>query len=253
MQDRFETFVEWYVVHVPGWAVGATCLALYPGVGLILPLAAHWRTPFLVEANGVGTVLAMVVGLAWFIAQIQAGERRHLLEWTTSLRVLDSTEFEWLVGEMFRREGWSVEETGTVGKPDGNIDLVLTRRGERRLVQCKRWTAKPVGVDDIRQFGGTLMRERLEGRDGVFVTLSTFTEQARQEAADTGIVVLDNKQLVSRIENVRRPEPCPACAQPMILSHSNRGWWLRCQAGGCLGKRDLGGDAGRAVQYLTEA
>jgi restriction endonuclease Mrr len=38
-----------------------------------------------------------------------------------------------------------------------------------------------VGVEDIRGFAGALMREGLPGSAGVFVTMSTFGEQARAE------------------------------------------------------------------------
>jgi restriction system protein len=52
------------------------------------------------------------------------------------LRRLDAHEFEWLVGELFRREGWKVEERGRHDHPDGGIDLVVARGGERAVVQC---------------------------------------------------------------------------------------------------------------------
>lgn len=253
MTKKLEELVDAFVTHVPGPVVAATAVLLYSGLGLALPLSLHWRTEYLVEANAVGTVLAAVLALAWFIVQIQAGHRRHLLEWTTSLRVLDASEFEFLVGELFRREGWAVTETGGVGTPDGNVDLELARGRDRRIVQCKRWTAQPVGVDDIRRFAGTLMRERLNGKAGVFVTLSSFTEQARKEALETGIEVVDNRELVARIEKVRRTEPCPKCGSPMVVDRSTRGWWLRCRASGCFGKRDLGNDPGRAAQLLVES
>jgi restriction endonuclease Mrr len=88
-----------------------------------------------------GTLLAGSFVLAWFGVQVLAQRRRHLVEWTTDLRLLDAAEFEWLVGEVFRREGWAVEETGSQDGPDGNIDLRLTKAGARFIVQCKRWTS----------------------------------------------------------------------------------------------------------------
>lgn len=33
---------------------------------------------------------------------------------------------------------------------------------------------------------------------------------------------------------------------------SPRGWWLRCVAPGCQGKRDLGNEPGRALGLLTQ-
>jgi len=92
-----------------------------------------------------------------------AGGGKNLLEWTTDLRLLDAKEFEWLVGEVFRRDGWTVDETGSQDGPDGNVDLRLTRDGVHRIVQCKRWTSWNVGVDTVRAFAGTIMREGLPG------------------------------------------------------------------------------------------
>lgn len=241
-----------FAAWAPGWAVGTTALVVYAGGGLALPLALHWRVGYLVEANAVSTVVAAVVCLAWILVQSDADLRRRLVEWTTNLRLLTSSEFEWLVGELFRREGWKVEETGRQDGPDGGIDLELAGDGQRKIVQCKRWVAWQVGVDDVRGFAGTLMREGLPGNAGIFVTLSDFTEQARAEARKTGIALLDNRSLYSRMERARRAEPCPLCGKPMILDRSSRGWWLRCIAGGCSGKRDLSSDPGRAVDLLIE-
>ena len=44
-------------------------------------------------------------------------------------------EFELLVGEAFRLQGYRVSEQGGAG-PDGGIDLVLSKGSEKYLVQC---------------------------------------------------------------------------------------------------------------------
>ena len=232
---------------------GVVALLLYAGLGLALPLALHRSVTGFVELNVLGTSLAGLVIVAWLAVRVEAGHRRHLVEWTTSLRNLDAAEFEWLVGEVFRREGWKVRETGRQDGPDGNIDLELSRSDQRLVVQCKRWTARSVGVDDIRGFSGTLLREGLTGGAGIFVTLSEFTTQARAEAKETGLTLIDGRGLFARVEKVRRTEPCPQCRAPMKLDRSEHGWWFRCTADGCRGKRDLGKDPGRAVEFLIGA
>lgn len=241
------------VSRISGRTAVALALILYVGGGLILPLTLGWPTLFLVEANLVGAVLAAAVCIGWLMVRVEAGNRRHLVEWTTDLRLLDPEEFEWLVGEVLRREGWTVRETGSQDSPDGNIDLDLTRHGQRSIVQCKRWTAMVVGVDEIRRFLGTLMREHLPANAGIFVTLSSFTEQARKEAQEAGITLVDSSSLYSHIEKVRHAEPCPECGKPMILDRSKHGWWLRCAAGRCSGKRDLSREPGRAIELLMQS
>ena len=241
------------VRHVPGRIVAALALLLYPGAGLLLPLVLHWSLWGLVEANVLGTLFAAIVALGWLIVQLEARDRRHLVEWTSNLRLLNAEEFEWLVGELFRREGWNIAETGRRESADGNIDLVLTRGGLRRIVQCKRWYSRLVGVDEVRAFAGTLMREGLAGTAGVFVTLSTFGEQARAEAQALRLTIVDGRDLYQRVEKARRTEPCPTCHAPMRLDRSSRGWWLHCVTPGCRGKRDLGDEPGRALELLTMA
>src|SRR5262249_22198859 len=158
-----------------------------------LPLAFKWPSAWLIDANVIGVCGAAVLSLGWFAAQVEAAKRRHLIEWTTEFRHLDAEEFEWLVGELFRRGGWSGPEAGGHGKADGNIDLRLDRHGERRLVQCKRWTAWEVNVDQIRSFAGTLLREGLPGRAGIFVTTSEFNNAAAREADKAGIERIDGR------------------------------------------------------------
>ena len=72
--------------------------------------------------------------------------RRRLLDGQRdldSIRVLPWREFEHLVGEAFRRQGYRVEERGGAA-PDGGIDLVLFKNGRKTVVQCKRWKTRQV-------------------------------------------------------------------------------------------------------------
>ncbi len=252
LDDAIEGFLVGFAKRASGRVVATVALLLYAGLGLALPLALGWPVTWLVSANVMGTLLAGSLILVWLGVEVQAANRRHLVEWTTDLRLLDSAEFEWLVGEVFRRDGWTVEETGRRDGPDGNVDLRLTKGGQHALVQCKRWASWVVGVDDVRAFAGTLMREGLPGSSGIFVTLSDFSEQAREEANGIGLMLVDNRDLYARVEQVRRAEACPTCGSSMLLDRSTHGWWFRCVTNGCQGKGDLGKDPARAVELLTE-
>ena len=223
----------------------------YAAVGLALPLSIGAGGFLFISLNVLGVAVAWLLNVVWLFSVVQATQRRHLLEWTTNLRLLSSEEFEWVVGELLRREGWDVTETGREG-PDGNVDLRIRRGRQEKLVQCKRWQSNKVGVDEIRKLAGTLMREKLTGRSGIFVTLSRFTEPASEEAKKLGIELIDGTELARRIERARASEPCPDCGAPMRLDRSQHGWWLRCPrwSNGCRGKRDLGNEPGRAVELL---
>ncbi len=241
-----------FVTRMPGRAVAVVALLFYPGLGLVLPLVFSWPDNWFLAVNVWGVLLAAFISIGYLAVLVKAKDRRHLLEWTSDLRLLTAAEFEWLVGELFRREGWEVTETGRQDGPDGNIDLVLKRHGERRIVQCKRWDSRQIGVKQLREFGGTLKREGATATGGIFVTLSDFSAQAQAEAKEMGIALVDRADLFDRIENVRREEPCPVCQRPMLFDRSPHGWWFRCISNGCAGKRDLGADAGRAIALLTQ-
>ena len=148
------------------WKPLVLAAVMYSGIGLVLPLSVDANRSTLVALNIAGVLLGFVVILAWSLSILQASARRQLVDWTTDLQLLSSREFEWLVGELMRREGWQVTETGREGEPDGNIDLRMARGGQIRLVQCKRWESWTVGVDEVRKLGGTLMREGLSGASG---------------------------------------------------------------------------------------
>lgn len=250
-EELIERLITAAVSRDAGLTAAALVIFFYAGLGLAFPLALGWPTAGLVLANILGTLLAGLVVVSWIALQVQAKDRRHLVEWTTNLRLLTAEEFEWLVGEMFRREGWQVRERGRQDSPDGNIDLEITRDGDRALVQCKRWTAILVGVKEVRELGGTLMRGGVPTKmTGILVTLSDFTEAAIAEAQAIGLTLINGRVLYSRIEKVRRAELCEICHEPMILDRSVRGWWLRCRTAGCRGKRDLSAEPGRAIDFL---
>jgi len=107
-------------------------------------------------------------------------------------------------------------------------------------------------MDEVRELAGTLMREGLPGSAGVYVTLSDFGAQARQEAKRIGLDLVDRVSLLERVERAKRAELCPTCGAGMVLDRSRRGWWLRCVAPAYSGKRDLGADPLRALEFLTE-
>ena len=144
-------------------------------------------------------------------------------------------EFERLVGEWFRRQGYSVRETDT--GPDGGVDLVLTRHGETYLVQCKQWKAYKVGVNIVRELLGVMASQGAAG--GYIVTSGVFTEEARRFAASSGIKLIDGTQLAACIRTVKTDDPppvtpgiptsppstpvCPVCGAAMQERKATRG------------------------------
>src|SRR5258708_15004030 len=109
-------------------------------------------------------------------------------------------EFETLVGEGFRRRGYSVKETGG-GGPDGGVDLVLSKDGEKTLVQCKQWKAFKVGVSTVRELYGVMAADGAAA--GFVVTSGRFTQEAVAFAAGRNIHLMDGAALMKLLKEAK--------------------------------------------------
>lgn len=105
-------------------------------------------------------------------------------------------EFEMLVGESFRRKGYSVQETGG-GGADGGIDLEMSLNGQKYLVQCKQWKTFKVGVNVVREFFGVMVAKGATG--GFVVTSGVFTEEAVSFAEGKRLTLIDGAKLLKMI------------------------------------------------------
>lgn len=169
-------------------------------------LAAGFAGPF-------GQVLAplawVLLGLCWLAALfsfLRARHRRRLLDTRTTLDSLAAggwRQFEQLVGEAFRRQGYTVEETG-LGGPDGGIDLILRRDGRRILVQCKQWKRQQVGVGVVREMAGLLAHHRADAVK--IVCVGTFTRDAETFARGKPIELIGGAALLEMIQASRKAD-----------------------------------------------
>lgn len=133
-----------------------------------------------------------------------------------ALNEMSWQEFEMLVGEAFRRKGYTVNETGG-GGADGGVDLVLRRGGDKFLVQCKQWKAYKVGVTTIREVYGVMAAEGATG--GYVVTSGVFTQEAKSFAEGKNIYLIDGPELTTMIRQVQHQlQSVPAMAQRAPLN-----------------------------------
>src|SRR5205809_3673124 len=97
LEDRYFDAIMWIAKNVPGGLVALLALIGWPGVGLVVPVVFKLDTGWLINLNLYGTMFAVSLVIAWLVVQLQARDRRHLIEWTSDLRLLDAREFEFLV------------------------------------------------------------------------------------------------------------------------------------------------------------
>jgi restriction system protein len=178
---------------------------------------------------------------------------------TDALDGMSWREFEMLVGEGFRLQGYQVVETGGAGA-DGGVDLVLTKPGksggEKFLVQCKQWRAYKVGVDVVRELYGVMAAKGATG--GFVVTSGRFTEEAISFASGRNVTLVDGPKLHGLLRQAqagaeRSPAQkpavsvghapassaqtlaCPLCAKPMVRRTAKRGANAGNEFWGCTG------------------
>ena len=173
-----------------------------------------------------------------------------------SLQGISWQEFEQLVGEAFRRQGYGVTETGGASA-DGGVDLVLSKDGEKVLVQCKQWRAFKVGVGVVRELYGVMAAQGASS--GIVVTSGRFTDEAVAFAEGRNVRLVDGPKLRSLLEEVRgarhssfaqnsqwaesnspRIEPrlvptCPLCSKPMMRRVARKGNNVGSSFWGCTG------------------
>lgn len=105
-------------------------------------------------------------------------------------------DFERLCRYLLAAKGFKVKRRG--GSGDGGVDLLAVRPGERAVVQCKRYSARPVGVSVARELLGSVVAEKAD--HGYLVTTSTFTKDAREFARRQPITLVDGVALVRDIK-----------------------------------------------------
>lgn len=158
-----------------------------------------------------------------------------------SIRNLYWKAFEELVGEAYRRQGYSVSENSGAG-PDEGIDLLLRKGGELTIVQCKQWRAIKVGVEKVRELYGIQVAQH--ATQSIFITSGFFTQEAKNFAADKPMDLVERSQLLEMIQNVHPatkkipPQPpsriaCPQCGSAMVLRTAQKGPHPGQQFWGC--------------------
>ena len=147
------------------------------------------------------------------------------------LRTIDWKRFEEVCAEYFRLCGFHA--TTQSHGPDGGIDIKLhTLIDTTRIVsivQCKRWN-KMVGPKPLRELLGVMTATKVTR--GMFVTSSTFNDEAKRFASENRIYLLDGhaflKDILGRsvVDQMRLLEvategdyltpSCPSCGSKLV-------------------------------------
>lgn len=224
-EGLFEVLLDfpWWVSIIVG-AVAYACLRwVFPALAAknqILSAVAQ-------GLSGVAGYLALLFlapAALSFVRQVVRGKKLEAQRDLDSVRALSWLEFEGLVGEAYRRQGYFLIEQGG-NQPDGGVDLILRRDGQLVYVQCKHWKSRQVGVQIVREQFGILSASN--ATRVIVVTSGTFTEEARSFAAGKPMELVDGPALLQLIGEVQKSGQvvapsavtdvvtCPKCGSEM--------------------------------------
>ena len=246
--SRKKSFLD-DLITLPWWFNLVLAAIVYFGLKYYVP-TIEFKNPVF---KGIGTVLPNQAGIFASIfvftaafSAFHAWRRGELLDRQTSVKSIKDLpwkDFEYLVSEAYRRQGYAVQEN-LGGGSDGGVDLVMNKGGERILVQCKNWKSSKVGVTTVRELFGVMTAEGASG--GIVVCSGHYTNDATEFAKGKPISLIDGAALSRLIGNVQKSpkiqpslirdvqksetlQPvvndtaCPVCHSPMVLRTAKRG------------------------------
>ena len=250
MARRDEDGLLEFLSELPWWVSICVSATIFVVVRFVVPPVFSRDPLFGGIAPTVGLFawpLAGILLLPAAISALSSARKRKLLDrqrGIETIRALSWKGFEELLGEAYRRQGFSVTENRH-GGADGGIDLTIRRGGEVYLVQCKQWRAQKVGVKIVREMLGLVTAHGATG--AIVATSGRFTPDAEKFASGAVVELVGGPELVEIISAVqprRAPSPttsvtealgpvprpgttpakaCPKCGGAMVLREAKRG------------------------------
>jgi restriction system protein len=231
------------LLKLPWWVSALLGFLAFAALRWGLPIWAGQDNTRQMLAKGISPLAPMallVFGVFAVGSFLFAAKRRRLVDQQSTLETLRETswkDFEYLVAEAYRRQGYHVEYSLGRGA-DGGVDLTLHKEGLKSLVQCKQWKVFSVGAPVVREMFGLMAAEKAD--QSIIVTTGNFTRDARDFAAGKPVHLVDGQQLLALVQSVQTMRPnltteststpaqptipaCPQCGKPMVQRTARRG------------------------------
>ena len=135
---------------------------------------------------------------------------------------MDGFQFEKLIGLVYRKLGYDVTRPGNA-HPDGAIDLIIQKDGQRAAVQCQPWKTGRIGIKQVREYLGALADANLQ--QGKLITLHSCTNPAGEFARKHNIEIITEAELTWVFEATN------AGSDPAVLDllHDSRKLCPKCE------------------------
>lgn len=217
----------------PWWVPLIIAAIVYLVIGLILPsietdnqLINMMFDAFAINAPYFAIFILFIAPFSYFNTRRKAKQLDNQISIKT-IRQLHWRNFEELVAEAYRRQGYRVAEGGYGA--DGGIDLELRKSNQLILVQCKHWKTQKVGVNVVREMFGVLTAS--DADTVIIICSGRFTQQAEDFASDKSIQLIAGNELLSLIKDVQtspniesnKETLCPRCGSELVERQAKRG------------------------------
>ncbi|PMI89355.1 restriction endonuclease [Vibrio splendidus] len=244
--------IIWHLMDAPWWLSVLLAGVIYLGLSYLLPSLAASSDNFIF--NAVAPNLPLIAPYFTFLFLLPAPiaffkqykRKQSYLTTSSQIKVRKNTsplndlswiEFESYIGEYFKFQGYKVKQSFSQ-KPDGGVDIWLTKEGGLSLVQCKHWKTRKVGVQVLREMYGVMIANNASKM--IIVTSGDFTSEAIAFAVDKRLWLVNGSELVHMVEDGRSflnkpviPKPervsavedrlCPSCQSKLVMRVAKRG------------------------------
>ena len=231
---------------LPWWMTLIIAAIIYPALRFVLPVIPFDNHLISAMTQGISKLAYLIlvpliaVAIFSFLNQLRKGKMLENQTGLDSIKKLSWRQFEELVGEVFRRQGYLVLENPS-GGADGGIDLRLRKNGQISFVQCKHWKSKSLGVKIVRELYGVMTAAK--ANNGILATFGDFTQEAKSFAKGKPIQLITGNKLTKLITEVQKSaassapaEPkmsCPKCGNKMVLRTAKKGKFAGQRFWGC--------------------
>ena len=168
---RSPWWISFVLVAVIALAAGALLPKEYAGVGMlggfpffVIGCMAMWRQRNLPSAAELEKGMSMLSSMGW-------------------------RDFSALLETAFTRQGYTVKHL------NGAADMQLEKKGVLTVVSAKRWKAAALGVESLREL--VAVRDALEARNCVCITLGQVSAKANEYAEQNRITLISDADLVA--------------------------------------------------------
>jgi restriction system protein len=141
-------------------------------------------------------IVGVVISLIIAYSILKGMKHRDRLR-KSGINVIDQMkgiQFEHYLSELFHSQGYKVHVTPAAG--DYGADLILSKDGEKIVIQAKRYS-KNVGIKSVQEVAGA--KTYYQATEAWVVTNSFFTKAAKELASKLDVTLVNREELITYI------------------------------------------------------